>query len=132
MYNKKPLEINVCDDERSEDLNYYDIYNEEWQRKKKSEMFNAGFHNFARTVKQYEMERQDYEAQKESDIDLSKNVEKIEIETKGLSSAQPWKETQLVEYPSTWKINSFYLGGLLIDESTLRTLLPGAGARQCH
>ena len=26
--NKKTLEINVCDDVRSEDLNYYDICNE--------------------------------------------------------------------------------------------------------
>lgn len=109
----------------------YDLHEEEWKKRMRWEFYQGGFKKFQKNFDVWEVEKNDYPAANLNDptnegIQDSEDVLNTTVENNTLNEILPWASLDDKFVESDCHLNkNFYVSGVLINEDSLKTLLPG-------
>lgn len=98
-----------------------DLKTENWCRNVKSMMpYNACFAKFQKSIS---FEKKSFV---EKYVKYDDKIDKKHISSNTCGISNPWLETNVDVYPENWRLLSFYVSNILINEQNLMSLLPNA------
>lgn len=109
---------NDTNEENSELEMDHDLNTETWCKNGTLTPYNWSFSNFPKKVSQWEDNKLSHKPV------VSVQEKKLTTSQATTGTTVPWDELHVECYPENWRTLSFYIGNMLINEDSLKTLLP--------